>query len=102
MTVYRLGSDATPVAHFRLNGQPYDPAQMVLTIHKPRTPAPVVRHKGDATMFNDSVNDYATDLTFDERGSWRLVWAGTGTYTDGQGRTRPYAQTIRQVLRVYA
>lgn len=99
MTVYALDSSATPVAHFRLNGAPYDPATVTLTIHKPGTPVPVVKIKAD--MLNDSPGDYAYDLAFDQRGTWRVRWLGVGTYVDVQGRTRQYLQPITQVFRVY-
>lgn len=100
MTVYRVDSTVSPKASFRLNGAPFDPSVVTLTIHKPRTATPVVKAKGD--HFNDSPGDYVIDVELDQRGTWRLRWVGIGEYTDGQGRTRPFLQSIPMTLQVYA
>ena len=100
MTVYRVDSVVSPKASFRLNGAPFDPTTITLTISKPRTTAPVVKAKSD--HYNDSPGDYVLDLTLDQRGTWRLRWLGTGTYVDSQGRTRPFVQSIPMTLQVYA
>lgn len=100
--VMRLGSIEPVAVAFTLDGDPYEPDTVTLTITPPTGAATVLVYPTATTILHDTVNEYLFDIEFDQTGPWHVEWVGEGTWTDENTHVREYLQTERQTFRVYA
>ena len=77
------GEVVTLEASFRVHGKLTDPTTVTLTVTDPSANADEYTYAG-GTVTKISTGQYAKAITTDEKGTWTVAWAGTGTVVDSK------------------